>query len=127
MEGVKHMDSRSQASTASGLNILAGLWLIVAPFVLGYGAMAPRWNDIVLGIVIGVFALIRTFTPLRAQWLSWANIILGLWLIVAPFALNYTGQASLWNDIVLGIVVIALSAWSYGATTATLTQRTAHI
>ncbi len=121
------MNTRSQASTASGLNILAGLWLIVAPFVLGYVASVPRWNDIILGIVIGVFALIRTFTPLRAAWLSWANIVLGLWLIVAPFALGYPGTTPLWNDIILGIVVAGLAIWSSGATAAATGRSALHV
>ena len=121
------MDNRSQAVTASGLNIIAGLWLIVAPFVLGYTAPTPRLNDIILGVVIGVFALIRTFTPLRATWLSWANIVLGLWLIAAPFVIGYSGQAPLYNDIVLGIIVIGLAAWSSGATTEAQSHGVFHV
>jgi hypothetical protein len=34
---------------ASGLNVLAGIWLIIAPFVLGYDDGDPYWNDIVFG------------------------------------------------------------------------------
>jgi hypothetical protein len=49
---------------ASGLNIIAGIWLIISPFVLGY------WNPS------------RTGT---SDQLSWVNVVLGLWLIVSTF------------------------------------------
>ena len=42
--------------------------------------------------------------------LSWINFILGLWLIVAPFALNFrTDTTAMWNSVVIGIVVAVLS------------------
>jgi SPW repeat len=45
-------------ATASGLNLLAGIWLIIAPFVLGYGDGDPYWNDIVFSVIVFVLALI---------------------------------------------------------------------
>jgi SPW repeat len=44
--------------------------------------------------------------------LSWANFILGVWLIVAPFALVYRGiSAALWDNVIVGIIVAVLAAW----------------
>jgi hypothetical protein len=95
----------------SGLNVVAGVWLIIAPFVLAYWGRA-RINDIVVGAVIAVFALIRAFAPsFRTVWLSWLNGIWGIWLFLAPFFLAYGGRARV-NDIVLGIVVLLLGLWS---------------
>jgi hypothetical protein len=37
---------RGDVAAASGLNVLAGIWLIIAPFALGYGSGDPYWNDI---------------------------------------------------------------------------------
>lgn len=38
--------------------VLAGIWLIIAPFVLGYSeTSASLWNDIILGIVIAVVGI----------------------------------------------------------------------
>lgn len=96
----------------SGLNVLAGIWLIIAPFVLAYGNHTARINDIVLGIVIGVFALVRAIIPsFQTIWLSWLNAIWGIWLIIGSFFLQYGGQART-NDIILGIIVLVLGLWS---------------
>ena len=44
--------------------------------------------------------------------LSWANFALGIWLIIAPFALSYRRiQAALWEDVVVGLLVAAYSLW----------------
>jgi len=39
------------------------------------------------------------------------NFILGLWLIVAPFALLYRGiSAALWDNVIVGIIITILAA-----------------
>lgn len=41
-----------------GVNLALGLWLIAAPFVLGFSTVMPAvWNHIVMGILIGADAL----------------------------------------------------------------------
>ena len=42
----------------SWLNVLAGLWLIIAPWILGYQTAAAKVNDVILGVVVGIIALI---------------------------------------------------------------------
>lgn len=96
----------------SVLNVLAGIWLIIAPFVLLYGNSTALINDIVLGIVIAVFALIRAFVPgFQTVWLSWLNALWGIWLVVGSFILAYAGLART-NDIILGIIVFVLGLCS---------------
>lgn len=106
---------QTSVRTASGLDVLAAIWLIFAPFILGYsGVTAAVWNDIIVGIVIGVLAISRTTREgVKVAWPSWVNVILGIWLIFAPFILGYsTNTAALWNDIILGIIVAVLATWS---------------
>lgn len=44
--------------------------------------------------------------------LSWTNFALGVWLIVAPFALVFRGiQVALWDDVVVGLLIAAYSLW----------------
>jgi hypothetical protein len=39
--------------------------------------------------------------------LTWVNFVLGLWLIVAPFALHYGDiTIAMWNNVIVGIVAI---------------------
>ncbi len=50
----------NQESTDRGLdwiNAILGLWLIAAPFVLGYsGSAVPLWNDVGVGVIVAVLA-----------------------------------------------------------------------
>lgn len=120
--------SQSNARTASGINVIAGIWLIIAPWALGYSNIdAAVWNDVLVGIAVVILAGIRTATPNRSTGVSWANVALGVWLIIAPFILQYgayamgNAGAAFWNDILLGIAVAAL-AWASAASTQRVTR-----
>jgi hypothetical protein len=95
----------------SGLNVLAGFWLVIAPWVLGYWHTDPRWNDVACGVVVGVLAAIRAMAPFRAVWLSWVNALVGAWLFVAAFTIDRSLIAG-WNDAVAGVVVFLLAVSS---------------
>lgn len=41
---------------AGWLNILAGLWLIIAPFIFSFDGAVTYWNDIIVGVVLAVVA-----------------------------------------------------------------------
>lgn len=118
----------AQVQTASGLNILVGLWLVIAPWVLDYSEQSNAvWNQVGVGVVIAALASFRVFAPRQWASLSWINFVLGLWLIIAPFVLTYneTGntQAILWNDIISGLLVLSLAAWSAVATSRSSSRR----
>jgi hypothetical protein len=39
-------------------------------------------------------------------WPSWANVTLGIWLILSPWALGYLAGTAISEDIVLGVALI---------------------
>ncbi|MGI8892405.1 MAG: SPW repeat domain-containing protein [Bacteroidia bacterium] len=45
----------------------------------------------------------------QISWVYFAIMVIGLWLIVTPFTFGYTGDALIYNDILLGIAIIILS------------------
>jgi hypothetical protein len=91
--------------TAAGLNALAGIWLILAPFILGYSGNVI-WNDIVFGAIVLAVALARLAAPALAA-ISWLNVVIGAWLFASAFWLDATATAS-WNDAILGVIVFVL-------------------
>jgi hypothetical protein len=119
----RRRNTRSSARLASGLNVVAGIWLLAAPFVLGYSHIGQAlWNDLLVGAALVITALIRATTPRRSASLGWVNMLLGAWLIIAPFVLLYTGAeplaspgAATANDVVVGVIVVALATWSLKA------------
>jgi hypothetical protein len=105
--------SREQVRVAAGLNVLAGIWLIIAPFVLGYGGGDPYWNDIIFGAIVAVLAAGRALFLPRQTWISAINVVIGAWIFASAFWLDDTARAA-WNDVILGAIVFVLGivAWS---------------
>jgi hypothetical protein len=112
-----------EIGVASGLNVLAGIWLIIAPFVLGYDNGDPYWNDIVFGAIVAVLALARVAGAYRAAWMSWLNMLIGAWIFISAFWLDNTANAGT-NDIILGAIVFLLALVSASATEESQTTST---
>jgi len=55
--------------------------------------------------------------PGTVRTLSWINALLGLWVLLAPFILGYSGTSggATWNDVIVGVVVIILEVWGASA------------
>jgi hypothetical protein len=106
----------SQTSRVSWINIVLGIWVIISPFVVQFMHFpAAMWNNVIVGIVIAILAIIRTSVPRQTGW-SWVNVILGIWMIISPFALGAMTTAVLWNNIILGIVIALIATGSASST-----------
>lgn len=86
------------------ITIAAGVWLMFAPAVLGYGDPAAA-NDRLVGPTVAGIAFVSLWEVVRS--LRWAALPLGVWLVVAPFVLGYGPVAPIISSIVTAIVVIA--------------------
>jgi len=107
-------DPRRQITRRSSINVVLGVWLAIAPWVLPFGHRDPRWNDIVLGSLVAGAALARATGAYREAYLSWFNAIVGIWLIVAAFALDH-GPVATWNDLGVGATVFVVAIASIEA------------
>lgn len=47
-------------------------------------------------------------------WRAIVLLLAGLWMIVAPFVLGHANSTALYNDVVVGVIVALLAAWSAG-------------
>ncbi len=97
--------------SASWVNFILGLWLIVAPFALGYSHIAGAApEDVILGILIAAFSLWMAATLVAPAGPSWLVVLFGIWVIIAPFVLGYAHQLgrAIANDVIVGIVVLIL-------------------
>ena len=102
---------RSEVIGSSGLNVLIGAWLVIAPWVLGYTSGDPKWNDVIFGILVGTFGLTRVLGAYRASWMSWLNALIGAWIFIAAFTID-SSTVAFWNDIACGAAVFVLAIWS---------------
>ena len=110
---------RAQVSTASGLDVLAGVWILISPFVLLFHAHSFGSNNVILGIIIGALALIRFFErSYDTVWMSWLNALFGIWMLISPWVLGFSHvHNAMMNNVAMGIIVILLACWSGLATT----------
>jgi SPW repeat-containing protein len=98
----------------SGLNVLAGIWLIISPWVLGYGSGDAWWNPVVCGAIVTILAFVRAAGDVRADGAAIVNMLVGIWLFVSAWWLASSSQAS-WNVWILGLVVFFLALFSLAA------------
>jgi len=106
MERLKHINQ---------FNIVLGLWLIAAPFVLNYATRIETLGDITVGVVFIACSGWMLLGLQFADWCPWVQMLGGIWLIASPFVERY-GQLSrpFTNDIIiggLGILTSATIAW----------------
>lgn len=109
------MNETLQRQTVAGpnwINVLLGLWVLISPFVLAFSNLREiMWNNVATGGAVLLLAFGRAGGNAGGSAL---NVLLGAWLIISPFVLGFSRSVPLWNNIVLGalIVIAALVAAS---------------
>ena len=93
------------------VNLILAVCLFVSPWVLNYaadpGAARTAW---ISAIVVGVLAVSAIFA--FTEWEEWANFVLGIWIMVSPWVMSFTGNVSaLRGDMVLGALIAIVAAW----------------
>lgn len=91
-------------------NIVIGVCLALTPWVLGYAAeTAAAWNAWVIGVVIALIAIGALVA--FAEWEEWVNLVLGVWTVIAPWALGFAAvTAAVWAHVIAGVLVAVLAA-----------------
>lgn len=95
------------------VNLVLGIWLFLSPWILGFYSSMPRdsWNFFIVGIAFIVFAAFAL--NLHTLWEEWVNLVLGIWMIISPWALSYSANATARDDaVVVGVIVGVLAIWS---------------
>lgn len=103
------------ARTASTVSLIAGFWLVSAPFAAGYvndEISSALVNDITLSILIASIATIRILTPKKWRWLSLVNVALGAWLVLSPLVFDFDTVGAQRHHIGIGLVILVMEALS---------------
>jgi type III secretory pathway component EscS len=118
-------DYAAQARTASGINILLGIWLIASPWIFGYTGTPPVliggtpavMNSVIVGAMIAILAASRLASLRDSAILSGVNLILALWTIASPWVYGYASNVGAVRDnVLLGVAIATLASWSGSAT-----------
>ena len=89
-------------------SLLLGVWLVVSPFVLGF-AGAATWVAIVLGLFVILLAVEGFVIPSYLE--EWGELLIGLALLVVPWAVGYEPESATVSSMVSGTLVILFAIW----------------
>jgi hypothetical protein len=110
-------DYAAQARTASGINILLGIWLVYSPWTYGYSETPAVLNSVIVGILIAMLAANRLASLRDTLSLSGINVILALWTIASPWVYGFSSNVGGAKDnVLLGVAIATLASWSGSAT-----------
>lgn len=95
--------------------LILGIWLFFSPFwMAGYASTGSvaAWNSYIFGVLVVAFAWAALAAP--RKWEEWVELVMGIWLIIAPFVLGFfrVEYGAAWNQIVLGVLIAIGSLWS---------------
>jgi hypothetical protein len=97
------------------VNLILGAWLFLSPWFGLASTSTSAWNAWVFGAVIAAFSVWALALPQR--WEEWINLIVGVWVLIAPFVLAFTDQTgATWNHIIVGIIVGIDAIWAMAQT-----------
>jgi hypothetical protein len=115
----KTRDYAAQARTASGINVLLGIWLIASPWVFDYGGRFAVVSSVMAGALIAIVAANRLASLRSTAGLSGVNLLLAVWTIASPWLCGYAANiGAVLDNVILGVVVAALAVFSGSATVA---------
>jgi len=88
------------------VSTILGLWLMFAPAVFQTQGTAADSNHLVGALVI-TMAVIAMAEVVRAG--RFLNVLLGVWIIMAPWLLAGATLEAKWNDMISGVALILVS------------------
>lgn len=87
-------------------SIAGGLWLMLAPVVLGSGPPAAHSDHLVGALIVTVAAVALADVGRAARFV---NVALGAWVMVSPWLLEGPTTSAVWNDAIVGGLIMLLS------------------
>lgn len=93
-------------------NVMLGIWLVVSPWALGSAEQQPvMMNAIIFGLALSVASLLELGGTESAK--EWIVMIVGLWLVLAPFVLGFTANFhAAVSTMLTGVLAAVLAAWA---------------
>lgn len=87
--------------------LVLGLFLFFSPWLFGYAQGAGGFEAWAAGLALAAVSLAAIF--FFFEWEEWINLLLGLWLIVAPWALGFAHTTAMHVSIGVGLIVTYLA------------------
>ncbi|AWS46071.1 SPW repeat protein [Streptosporangium sp. 'caverna'] len=108
-ERYERAGSSTAAQGIDGLSLLAGLWLAISPWVVGFNGLSRiSVSNLVTGIALAALAMAFAAAFGRTYGLSWIAAIIGIWTIIVPWVTGSATTSTIWTNVVTGVVIFLL-------------------
>lgn len=110
------MQTRGVAAVEE-LVILAGVWAAISAYTVHFSTAAPALalTNLVVGIALAVLGLCMSMAPERSQDLNFVVLLMGAWLIVAPWVVTrHPGTGTIISNVITGACVCLFSLTAGG-------------
>ena len=101
-----------------GLTFLTGLYLAISPWVVGFsGGGNLAASNLVTGLALAVLGLGFATAADRTQGLTWLAPLVGVWTIIAPWAVTGPAPAdsTILNNVIVGAVGVLVGLAALGS------------
>jgi hypothetical protein len=109
------MNANDKGNTARVINAVLGVWLLVSVFVWRH-SLVQQTNVWVTGVLAVAFAFIAYAFEPKVRYL---NALLALWLFGSSLALSPTTRATMWNGLIVSLLMLAASLTPGGGSRST--------
>jgi hypothetical protein len=94
------------------VNAVLGVALGLSPWVLNFSdETVATSNAVLIGLALVAAALGAMLAP--KAWEEWTEAILGLWMVISPWALSYSHvQAAMYVAVGGGLLVVMFALWT---------------
>lgn len=101
----------SALRAVDGLTFLAGLYLAVSPWVVGFNGISTLLvNNLIVGAALAMLALWFSPAGRRAVDVAWVVPVIGAWTIISPWVVSgdVSTTATVWNNVVTGVITVLI-------------------
>jgi hypothetical protein len=85
-----------------------GIWLILSPWTLLFWNNTEATENAVIAGFLLILIEVVTLSAFRL-WEEWANVALGVWLVVSPLLISALEWQAVGNFVVVGVLVVLLA------------------
>ena len=89
------------------ISVVFALMLFLSPWLLGFSYTTAGLNAWAAGLLLGLVSIVAVLS--YSEWEEWVDLALGVWILAAPWALNFADSAATKVHVMIGLIVTALA------------------
>lgn len=84
-----------------------GLFLFLSPWLFAFPHSVSRVDDWMIGLAVVAVGIAATMA--FSEWDEWINLLLGVWLVIAPWVLGFIYPTATHISVAVGLVIAYLA------------------